>query len=114
MKVVKFGGTSVSSAEQIKKVFQIVTADPERKIVVVSAPGKRKKDDIKVTDLLIKCGEEYCKTGNGKEAFWQLLIVMQKLLTNWGYPSILLIGSPLIYKKFYMGIDQMLLGLWMQ
>ncbi|MCM3799335.1 aspartate kinase [Caldibacillus thermoamylovorans] len=69
MKVVKFGGTSVSSAEQIKKVFQIVTADPERKIVVVSAPGKRKKDDIKVTDLLIKCGEEYCKTGNGKEAF---------------------------------------------
>jgi len=43
MKVVKFGGTSVSSAEQIKKVFQIVTADRERKIVVVSAPGKRKK-----------------------------------------------------------------------
>ncbi len=53
MKVCKFGGTSVASAEQIKKVVDIVKADSTRKIVVVSAPGKRFGEDIKVTDLLI-------------------------------------------------------------
>ena len=41
MKVCKFGGTSVASADQIKKVAAIVKADPARKIIVVSAPGKR-------------------------------------------------------------------------
>ena len=53
MKVCKFGGTSVASAEQIKKVANIIQADPTRRIVVVSAPGKRTSEDIKVTDLLI-------------------------------------------------------------
>ncbi|HEY4567166.1 MAG TPA: aspartate kinase [Savagea sp.] len=58
MKVCKFGGTSVASAEQIKKVVDIVLSDQERKIVVVSAPGKRSSDDTKVTDLLIALGEK--------------------------------------------------------
>jgi aspartate kinase len=53
MKVVKFGGTSVANAEQISKIVKIVTADASRRIVVVSAPGKRNKADTKVTDLLI-------------------------------------------------------------
>ena len=53
MKVVKFGGSSVANAEQISKIIGIVTADVDRRIVVVSAPGKRHKDDTKVTDLLI-------------------------------------------------------------
>ena len=53
MKVVKFGGTSVANAEQISKIIKIVTADADRRIVVVSAPGKRDKADTKVTDLLI-------------------------------------------------------------
>ena len=54
MKVCKFGGTSVASAEQIKKVAAIIQADPSRKFVVVSAPGKRFDTDTKVTDLLIE------------------------------------------------------------
>ncbi|MEH7110460.1 aspartate kinase [Bacillus sp. JJ1764] len=58
MKVVKFGGSSLSSGPQLEKVFQIVMSDPERKVVVVSAPGKRSSDDIKVTDLLIECAEQ--------------------------------------------------------
>ncbi|MFS0691111.1 aspartate kinase [Sporosarcina sp. 179-K 8C2 HS] len=58
MKVCKFGGTSVATAEQIRKVVDIVTSDSDRKIVVVSAPGKRFSDDIKVTDLLIRLGEK--------------------------------------------------------
>ncbi len=55
MKVCKFGGSSVADDIQIQKIFDIVSADPERKIVVVSAPGKRNKADTKVTDLLIEC-----------------------------------------------------------
>ncbi len=53
MKVCKFGGTSVASAEQVKKVAAIVQSDEQRRFVVVSAPGKRDSADIKVTDLLI-------------------------------------------------------------
>ncbi|MEG0381400.1 MAG: aspartate kinase, partial [Kurthia sp.] len=53
MKVCKFGGTSVASAEQIKKVANIIKSDHSRRIVVVSAPGKRYAEDVKVTDLLI-------------------------------------------------------------
>ncbi len=54
MKVCKFGGTSVASAQQIKKVAGIIQDDPSRRIVVVSAPGKRFSGDTKVTDLLIQ------------------------------------------------------------
>jgi len=57
MKVCKFGGTSVASAEQIKKVVAIIKEDSTRKIIVVSAPGKRFEDDVKVTDLLIILSE---------------------------------------------------------
>lgn len=45
MKVIKFGGSSLASGKQIEKVFRIVMSDPERKVVVVSAPGKRFPDD---------------------------------------------------------------------
>lgn len=58
MKVVKFGGSSLATGAQLEKVFNIVTSDPSRKIVVVSAPGKRFSSDIKVTDLLIECAEK--------------------------------------------------------
>jgi len=57
MKVCKFGGSSVANAEQVTKIVDIVLADPERRIVVVSAPGKRNKADAKVTDMLIACAE---------------------------------------------------------
>ena len=52
MKVAKFGGSSLASAEQVQKVVNIIKEDTERRFVVVSAPGKRFKEDIKVTDLL--------------------------------------------------------------
>jgi len=68
MKVAKFGGTSLASAEQIKKVCSIILSDPDRKIAVVSAPGKRFSDDIKVTDLLIACAKaELVKGDSGAE-----------------------------------------------
>ena len=57
MKTVKFGGSSLASAEQVRKVCEIVNADPARRLVVVSAPGRRADDDTKVTDLLILAAE---------------------------------------------------------
>lgn len=57
MKVCKFGGSSLADAGQINKVCDIVLADEDRRIVVVSAPGKRSSGDAKVTDLLIAAAE---------------------------------------------------------
>jgi len=59
MKVIKFGGSSLASAEQLKKVLNIVKSDSERRFVVVSAPGKRNSEDTKVTDALIKYYKNY-------------------------------------------------------
>ena len=57
MKVCKFGGSSLADAARIAQVCDIVAADADRRIVVVSAPGKRESSDIKVTDLLLACAE---------------------------------------------------------
>ncbi len=57
MKVVKFGGSSLADAGRIRKIIDIVKADSDRRLIVVSAPGKRDPDDTKVTDLLITLGE---------------------------------------------------------
>ena len=54
-KVVKFGGSSLASAEQFKKVGRIIRKEESRKYVVPSAPGKRTPDDTKVTDMLYSC-----------------------------------------------------------
>jgi aspartate kinase len=57
VKVAKFGGSSLADAAQIRKVCDIILSDPERRLIVVSAPGKRHKGDTKVTDLLIACAK---------------------------------------------------------
>lgn len=54
-KVVKFGGSSLASAEQFQKVGDIIRSDEQRRYVVPSAPGKRFKTDTKVTDMLYGC-----------------------------------------------------------
>ena len=54
-KVVKFGGSSLASAGQMKKVADIIRSDEARRYVIPSAPGKRYSDDTKVTDLLYRC-----------------------------------------------------------
>ena len=55
LKVVKFGGSSLADAAQIKKASDIILSDPDRRFVVDSAPGKRTPDDDKITDLLYAC-----------------------------------------------------------
>lgn len=57
IKVVKFGGSSLADAEQFKKVASIIKADPARRFVIPSAPGKRFSGDEKVTDMLYACYE---------------------------------------------------------
>ncbi|MXV73847.1 aspartate kinase [Candidatus Poribacteria bacterium] len=58
LKVSKFGGSSLATAAQVSQVCDIITADPERRLIVVSAPGKRHSQDIKVTDLLIAAASQ--------------------------------------------------------
>ena len=55
LKVAKFGGSSVASAAQFRKVKDIILSDPSRRLVVVSAAGKRDSKDHKITDLLYLC-----------------------------------------------------------
>ena len=81
MIVCKFGGTSVASAEQIMKVASIVKTNPERKIVAVSAPGKRSSDDIKVTDLLIELAEAALSNGDVENKL-QIVINRFKAITE--------------------------------
>ncbi len=64
VKVVKFGGSSLASAEQFKKVADIIKADEARRYVVPSAPGKRFSDDTKVTDMLYSCYDRAAKGKN--------------------------------------------------
>lgn len=63
-KVVKFGGSSLASAEQFMKVAAIIKADSDRKFVIPSAPGKRFSTDTKVTDMLYVC---YAKAETGEK-----------------------------------------------
>lgn len=79
-KVVKFGGSSLASAEQFKKVADIIHADKERRYVVPSAPGKRYSTDTKVTDMLYGCyhlaeeGKDFKKELAAIEARYQEII----------------------------------------
>ena len=67
MKTAKFGGSSLGTAQQIRAVCDIIVADSERRLVVVSAPGRRAADDVKVTDLLIAVAEARMAHRSGRE-----------------------------------------------
>ncbi|MBR2498595.1 MAG: aspartate kinase [Clostridia bacterium] len=69
IKVCKFGGTSMADANAIRQVKNIIDADDSRRFVVVSAPGKRFKDDIKITDMLYRCYNEVVNLGTCKKSF---------------------------------------------
>ena len=63
--VAKFGGTSMADAGQFEKIREIISEDPDRRYIVVSAPGKRFPEDEKITDLLLQCWKE----ASGEEDF---------------------------------------------
>ena len=74
-KVVKFGGSSLASAKQFKKVGDIIRADEARRYVVPSAPGKRFNEDTKVTDMLYAC---YALAEEGKDFKKQLTEIKKR------------------------------------
>ena len=70
IKVTKFGGSSLADAGQIRKVQQILLSDKNRKYMVPSAPGKRFKEDDKITDLLYKC-HDIATTGKSIDSVFE-------------------------------------------
>ena len=89
MKVAKFGGTSLANAEQIKKVCSVVLSDPERKIVVVSAPGKRFDNDTKVTDLLITAAKAKLSGGDGIAEIDKVVERYTEIANDLNIPSVM-------------------------
>ena len=87
MKVIKFGGSSLASAQQLTKVLNIVKNDNSRRIVVVSAPGKRNTQDTKVTDALIAYYKAY-KNGDdtSKNQDW-IISRYQSICDELGIPG---------------------------
>ncbi|TGB04359.1 aspartate kinase [Halobacillus salinus] len=82
MKVVKFGGSSVASGNQIKKITGIITSDEKRRVIVVSAPGKRSSDDVKVTDLLIQLGDSLQIGVDHEEAYRQVISRFEEIVLD--------------------------------
>ena len=78
MKVVKFGGSSLADAGQIQKAAAIIKAEADRRYVVPSAPGKRFKDDIKVTDMLYQC---YALAEKGETFATQLAAIKDRYVS---------------------------------
>lgn len=72
IKTVKFGGSSLADAAQIKKVAAIIRSDPDRRYVIPSAPGKRFSDDTKVTDMLYACYEKSAGGGDFSDIFGKI------------------------------------------
>ena len=72
LKVAKFGGSSMADAKQFEKVRDIVRADPARRVIVVSAAGKRDADDHKLTDLLYLC-HAHLQYGVSCESIFQMI-----------------------------------------
>ncbi len=92
MKIVKFGGSSLATAEQIRQVGDILAADGERRLVVVSAPGKRDTADTKVTDLLIAASEARFTHRPGEEELAEALSRFADLACGLGLPASCLQG----------------------
>ena len=79
MKVVKFGGSSLANGEAFQNAINIITSDPQRRVIVTSAPGKRFADDIKVTDLLIRYAQTVIAGQNPQEIVEQILNRYQEI-----------------------------------
>lgn len=86
-KVSKFGGSSLSDAQQIRKVCNIIVSDPGRRLVVVSAPGKRFPGDSKVTDMLISLANAHLDGLDASGEFRQVLKRFEDLIDGLGLGS---------------------------
>lgn len=84
LKVVKFGGSSLSDAKQFQKVAGIIRADETRRYVIPSAPGKRFDGDEKVTDLLYSLYKAINEQGNAEAVFAKIKDRFNKIIDELG------------------------------
>ena len=87
MKVCKFGGSSLATAAHVERLCQIVMDDADRRIVVVSAPGKRDASDVKVTDLLIEAAQSRLDGGSGEDALKRTIDRYASIAADLGLPE---------------------------
>ncbi|HLS60567.1 MAG TPA: aspartate kinase [Virgibacillus sp.] len=87
MKVAKFGGSSVANVAQIQKVAAIIKSDPKRKIIVVSAPGKRDDQDVKITDLLLNLGDALGRKEPYEQQVDAIMERFSEIITGLGIPA---------------------------
>lgn len=81
-KVVKFGGSSLASARQFKKVGEIIRSDKTRRYVIPSAPGKRNSKDEKVTDMLYECYDAASTGGSYKKILDKIKSRYQEIING--------------------------------
>ena len=84
IKVTKFGGSSLADAEHFIKVANIIKADPARRYVVPSAPGKRSSTDTKVTDMLYACYESAVRGEDISELFSRIVDRYNGIISDLG------------------------------
>ncbi len=83
-KVVKFGGSSLASAEQFRKVGEIIHGEKARRYVVPSAPGKRFSGDTKVTDMLYDCYQSAADSGDADRKLGEIRARYQEIIDGLG------------------------------
>ena len=84
VKVVKFGGSSLADADQIRKAAAIIKSDADRRYVVPSAPGKRSSSDVKITDMLYACYEKASLGEDFTEDFGRIKARYNEIIASLG------------------------------
>ncbi len=106
LKVLKFGGSSMADAKQLEKVKKIIESDPARKVIVVSAAGKRFSDDHKITDLLYLC-YAHKKYGVSAEPIFDIIRQRYKeIKSDLGLATDIEKDLDAIWEKLESGISQ--------
>lgn len=106
LKVVKFGGSSLADAAQFRKVKEIVLADPARRVVVVSAPGKRYDGDHKITDLLYLCYAHIQYGVSAEGVFGMIAERYRSIAADCGLSADIEAELAALYEKMQHGISQ--------
>jgi aspartate kinase len=104
--VAKFGGSSVADGRQLRKVRDIVHGDPRRKIIVVSAPGKRGPDDAKLTDLLYLCHDMAAIGTDFSAPFSLIRQRFAAIITDLALPADLLVDIDLFADQLQSGCSR--------
>lgn len=112
LKVVKFGGSSLADAAQFRKVKEIVLADPARRVVVVSAPGKRFDGDHKITDLLYLCYAHIQYGVSAEGVFGMIAERYRSIAADCGLSADIEAELAALYEKMQHGISQDELVSW--